>query len=408
MSERYSLYLQQRDPVHVGTLWLNRIKGKISSAFVYAPDWLVHPGRFAISPDLPLDQFPKTREGLFLCLQDCSPDRWGQALLRRQELALAESQKRKPRTLLSSDMLLLVSDFTRQGALRLLADDGKTFLSPSGPNSVPPLVALPRLLHAAHNMETRSETSNELALLVAPGSSLGGARPKASVLGDKGELLIAKFPGCNDSRDVPLWEYVTLRLASLAGIRTPHVRLLRVAGKNVLLVSRFDRVFDCEGERRIPFLSAMSLLQARDGDHASYADIADALQAEGARPASDLPELWMRMVFNMCVYNTDDHLRNHGLLREPLGWRLSPVYDLEISHPAEKAPFLHTGIVPDMQAFDLNAALEAADFFRLGKSEATERMARIRKAVSHWKEEATRAGAQASEIRLMQESFEYL
>ena len=408
MSERYSLYLQQRALVHVGTLWLNRIKGKISSAFVYAPDWLVHPGKFAISPDLPIDQFPKTREGLFFCLQDCSPDRWGQALLRRQELALAETRKRKPHTLLSSDLLLLASDFTRQGALRISADDGKTFLSPSGPNSVPPLVALPRLLHAAHNMETRSETSNDLALLVAPGSSLGGARPKASVLGDKGELLIAKFPGCNDSRDVPLWEYVTLRLASLAGIRTPHVRLLRVAGKNVLLVSRFDRVFDCEGERRIPFLSAMSLLQARDGDHASYVDIADALQAEGARPASDLPELWMRMVFNMCVYNTDDHLRNHGLLREPLGWRLSPVYDLEISHPAEKAPFLHTGIVPDMQAFDLNAALEAADFFRLGKSEATERMARIRKAVSHWKEEATRAGAQASEIRLMQESFEYL
>lgn len=404
MSDKYSVYLQRKDVEFVGTLWLNHIKGKLSSAFTYAAEWLQSPYKFALGPDLPLDQYPKACEGLFFCFQDCSPDRWGKVLLRRQESALAEAEKRKPRTLLDSDFLLRVNDFTRHGALRISADSGKTFLSESTRESVPPLIYLPKLLSASQSIDARKETDADLRMLVAPGSSLGGARPKATVLGADGELLIAKFPSRNDDRDIPLWEYVTFQLARRAGLRTPEVQLQNVAGKNVLLVRRFDR----QGSARFPFISAMSLLQAKDGDHMSYVDIAAVLQAEGAAPAEDLHELWSRMVFNMCVYNVDDHLRNHGFLREALGWRLSPVYDLENSHPTEKEPFLHTGIMEGLNAFDLNDALEAAEFFRFRKADARKRLDDIRNAVSYWKQEAALVKAPAVEVRFMQDAFEYL
>ena len=404
MGEKYSVYLHRERPRLVGTLWLNQSKGRLSSAFSYAPEWLQAPQAFPLSPDLPLDQYHKACEGLFLCFQDCSPDRWGKVLLRRQESARAEAEKRKPRTLLDSDFLLRVNDVTRQGAIRLSADEGKSFLAESAAASVPPLLSLPQLLSAAQNIDARTETDADLKVLVAPGSSLGGARPKASVLGKNGELLIAKFPSRNDDRDIPLWEYVTFKLARRAGIRTPEVQLQKVAGKNVLLVQRFDR----RGTERIPFISAMSLLEARDGDHMSYVDMASVLQAEGSAPVEDMHELWSRMVFNMCVYNVDDHLRNHGFLREPLGWRLSPVYDLETSHPTEKAAFLHTAIMEERSAFSLVDALEVAEFFRLRKSEAQKRLAEIREAVSHWGHEASLVKAAPSEIRLMSDAFEYL
>ncbi len=265
-----------------------------------------------------------------------------------------------------SDFLLKVDDYMRQGAVRISADNGKSFLSQSSSNSVPPINCLPKLISASQKIHARTETDADLQMLVSFGSSLGGARPKASVLGTNGELLIAKFPGSNDDRDIPLWEYVTFQLAQRAGIRTPKVRLLEVAGKHVLLVQRFDRA----GERRIPFISAMSLLQAKDGDQMSYTDIAAVIQAEGVAPAEDMQELWSRIVFNMCVYNVDDHLRNHGFLREACGWRLSPVYDLENSHSAEKAPLLHTAIIDNQMAFSLNDALDVAEFFRFSKGGA--------------------------------------
>ena len=404
MSEKYGVYLERTATECVGTLWLNHVKGKLSSVFAYTEGWLQAPHRFAISPDLPLDLYPKACEDLFLCFQDCSPDRWGKLLMRRQESAQAQAEKRTPRTLLDSDFLLRVSDFTRQGALRLSADEGKSFLTESGRNAVPPLLYLPQLLNAAQHIDSRIETNAELRLLVAPGSSLGGARPKASVLGTNGELFTAKFPHRNDERDIPLWEYVTFQLARRAGLKVPDVQLHNVVGKNVLLVRRFDR----KGTQRIPFLSAMSLLQARDGEQKSYVDIAAALPAEGASPNDDLQELWARMVFNMCVYNVDDHLRNHGFLRETYGWRLSPVYDLENSHPVEKAAFLHTNIIDELNAFDLNIALDASEFFRLHKVQAKQRLDEIRNAVAHWKQEAALVKAPAAEVRLMRDVFEYL
>lgn len=404
MTGKYSIYLQGRTLHLVGTLRMKDFRGRLSSAFSYAPEWLRAPYKYTLSPDLPLDQHPKTCDGLFLCFQDCSPNSWGKNLMLRQEMAQAEAENRKSRTLLESDFLLKVSDCTRQGALRISADDGKSFLSASGRNAVPPLMYLPKLLAASLNIGAQTETNADIQMLADPGSSPGGARPKASVMETNGELLIAKFPGSSDCRDIPLWEYVTFQLARRAGLRTPNVRLRNVAGKNVLLVQRFDR----QGENRIPFVSAMSMLQARDGEQMSYADIASVIEATGASPEEDLHELWSRMVFNMCVYNVDDHLRNHGFLRDSNGWRLSPVYDLEISHPAEKRPFLHTAILDNEHAFSLDDAIEAAEFFRFRKAGAQKRLAEIREAVSHWKQEASLVKAKSSETGYMREAFEYL
>lgn len=404
MSERYSVYVSRQAPELAGYLRLNQIRGKLSSAFCYAESWLRSPLGFALCPDLPLDQYPKTCEGLFSCFQDCSPDRWGKMLVRRQESALAALEKRKPRTLLDSDFLLRVSDVTRQGALRISADEGKTFLADAGGNAVPPLIHLPKLLNASRNIDAHTETAPDLRMLIAPGSSLGGARPKASVLDTNGDLLIAKFPSRHDDRDIPLWEYVTFQLARRAGLRTPCVRLYPIEDRNVLLIKRFDR----DGARRIPFLSAMSLLQAKDGDRLSYADIAAAMQSTGAAVTEDARELWARMVFNMCVYNVDDHLRNHGFLYEAGGWRLSPVYDLENAHPTEKDARLHTAVIDDLDEFSVELALEVADFFRYRKAEAQKRLDEIREAVSHWRFEAEHVRASAAEIRQMRDAFERL
>lgn len=411
MSERYSIYLQRRKLELVGTLWLRNTRGHISSAFTDDAYWLGTPGAFALSPDLPLNQYPKTCKELFLCFQDCSPDRWGRVLLQRQERQHARREARKPHALLISDYLLRVQDCTRQGALRISADEGKSFLAESGPESVPPLVSLPKLLRAAQHVSQQTDSDADLQLLVAPGASLGGARPKASALGVNGELFLAKFPKPDDERDIPLWEYVTFQLARRAGLNTPDVQLQRIANKSILLVQRFDRVCEQGGDRqnlgRIPFLSAMSLLQAKDGEHSSYAEIAAAIQEEGASPFNDLRELWSRMVFNICVYNVDDHLRNHGFLREAQGWRLSPVYDLENSYPGEKAAMLHTCMIDEESVLDVNTALEIAEFFRLRASEAKERLAEIRRAVSFWRQEAVRVNARPAEMAIMKEAYEY-
>ena len=403
MDGRYSVFLQSGEPRSVGTLWLNNIRGRIASTFLYDLEWARDPAAFSLSPDLPLDTSTRSCDGLFLCFQDCSPDRWGRGLLRRQENRQAREERRKPRTLLDSDFLLLVSDVARQGAIRLSADEGRTFLSSGDRNHIPPLTTLPKLLNASVGVEIREDTEDDIRLLVAPGSSLGGARPKASVI-DGDELLIAKFPSSNDDRDVPLWEYVTFKVAERAGLSIPQVRLQRVGDKSVLLVQRFDRT----PSGRIPFMSAMSLMQAKDGDHKSYVDIAIELQATGCAADDDLRQLWSRMVFNMCVYNVDDHLRNHGFLRRAGGWTLSPAYDLEIAHPSEKAAFLHTAIIDDEASFDLQAAIDVAEFFRLKTDAAKECVKRIRKAVSFWRDEAVKVGAKSAEINMMRDSYEFI
>ncbi len=400
MNGDFSVSVQLDRPVPAGRLRLSRSRGRTVSLFRYDGSWLRDPRRFPLSPDLPLREEPAVTGGLFGCFQDCSPDRWGRRLLSRRETISAARGGRSPRLLQDPDFLLMVSDPVRQGAIRLSCGEGLSYLASDG--AAAPPVLLQRLLAASDRLAAGRKKEEDIHLLASYGASLGGARPKACVLDGDG-LWIAKFPGGNDGRDIPLWEYVNHRLARRAGLRTPEVRLLPVAGRNVLLVRRFDR----QGRQRIPFLSAMTLLGEKDGGRGSYAGIAAALQAHGSSPGKDLPELWSRMVFNMLVCNTDDHLRNHGFLREAGGWRLSPVFDLETSLPGEKEPQPCTEMYDGAEGFSLSEALEAAVFFSLDLTEAKRRLSEIRRAVSAWRLEAGSVRAGQQEMRLMAEAYEY-
>jgi len=317
----------------------------------------------------------------------------------------ARAEGRAPRTLRELDFLLAVSDFARHGALRFALEKGGVFVADRDRSHIPPLVRLSELLEATERVLADTETEDDLRLLLALGSSLGGARPKASVLDTDGSLLIAKFPAGADAYDVVRWEAVALSLAAEAGIDTPRWRLEVVAGKPTLLLHRFDR----DGEIRRPFLSAMSMLGAADGDTRSYMEIADVLRLYGAEPRRDLRELWRRIVFNVLISNTDDHLRNHGFLYAgKQGWRLAPAYDLN-PVPRDVGPrVLSTtiGLDEDPSA-SLELALEVADYFDLAAEGAREAVAEVLSAVGRWRQLAERYGLARGQIDRMSSAFEH-
>ncbi|HEU4883933.1 MAG TPA: HipA domain-containing protein [Longimicrobium sp.] len=317
--------------------------------------------------------------------------------------ALEEGRQR--RTLREIDFLLGVSDFGRVGALRFTVDEDGPFLAEGGRRGVPPLVELPRLLSATDHVQDDSETAADLRLLLAPGSSLGGARPKASVLDRDGTLLIAKFPAKSDAYDVVRWEAVALGLASHAGIEVPEWRLEEVLERTVLLVRRFDR----EGEIRVPFLSAMSMLSAADRETRSYLEIAEALQQHGARTRADLRNLWRRIVFTILISNTDDHLRNHGFLYVGAqGWTLSPAYDLNPVPGHVNDRLLSTAIgMDDDRSASLELALEVASDFGLKAADARQIVREVAHVVAGWRKTAERLGLPLSEIEGMESAFEH-
>ncbi|MDP2318355.1 MAG: HipA domain-containing protein [Acidobacteriota bacterium] len=294
-------------PHLVGRLWSRTRKNKDGATFEYDAKWLHHRQRFSLEPALHLGPGPFHTPAdlpMFGAVGDSAPDRWGRALMRRMERRRADREKQTPRTLQEIDYLLLVDDETRQGALRFADREGGPFLREAGGRRTPPLLELPALLSAAERVAEDKESEDDLRLLLAPGSSLGGARPKASVRDRDGHLAIAKFPRRDDDYNTVRWEATALSLAGMAGITVPETRLETVGGKAVLVVRRFDR---SQGWR-IPFLSAMSMLGARDNQARSYMDIADALRRHGAAPTDDIRGLWRRMVFNILISNSDDHL----------------------------------------------------------------------------------------------------
>jgi serine/threonine-protein kinase HipA len=368
-------------------------------AFRYADEWLAAQERFAIDPELFLD--PRTtspaRGGLFGAFADCAPDRWGRQLMQRRERHAAQSERRAVRTLSELDYLLGVSDRSRPGALRF-AEEGR-FLAPG--DEVPPLVRLGALVAAADRVARDAETSEDMALLFGPGSSLGGARPKASVLDARGRLSIAKLPREGDEYSVERWEWIALQLARAAGIEVPDAELIGVEGGEVLLSRRFDR----RGEERVHFASALTLLGLRDGDQASYPEMADIVQREGSRPRRDCRELFRRMVFNVCIANLDDHLRNHGFLRERSGWTLSPAYDLNPVPTDVRPRILSTRVTLDDATGSLDAARESATYFGLASAQADAIIGEVRAAVSGWDAVARGAGASASERSRMRSAF---
>jgi serine/threonine-protein kinase HipA len=323
-------------------------------------------------------------------------------LIQREERRKAREEKRLPHTLLEVDYLLGVSDIARQGALRFAETEGGPFLA-TGVH-IPPLIQLPALLAAALRLSGDGGDDDDLRLLLAPGSSLGGARPKASVVDRDGQLAIAKFPQQGDLTRVTLWEAVTLRLASLAGISASEWRVEKVAGQEVLLLRRFDRRQDV----RIPFLSAMSLLNAADNEPRSYMEIADALRQYGSRPAEDCAQLWRRMVFSILVSNTDDHLRNHGFLYDRAGgWRLSPAYDVNPVPVDIKPRVLTTAIDEADGTASLDLAFDVASHFGLKPHSASAIVQEVGVAVTQWRETAAAMGLSSKEIERMSSAFEH-
>ena len=409
MERRAIVYLDRPDrPVLVGRLWSRTHRGRETATFEYDSDWLASQERFALEPALTLAPGPfqvGAEKGLLGAIGDSAPDRWGRALMRRAERRRAQREGRAPRTFFEIDFLLMVDDEVRTGALRFAEREGGPYLAEpgSGPR-VPPLVALSGLLSASDRIAADTDDEDDLRLLIAPGSSLGGARPKASVTDRDGHLAIAKFPHRLDDADAVLWEALTLSLADKAGIPVPAWRIETVAGKAVLLVRRFDR----RQLSRIPFLSAMSMLGARPDEEHSYLEIADAVRRHGARPREDLSQLWRRIVFNILVSNTDDHLLNHGFLYEgQAGWRLSPAYDMNPVPVDVKPRILSTAIELADPSASLELALANAEYFGVTRNAARAVIGELGRATACWRDTGTAIGLGAAEIDRMASAFEH-
>jgi serine/threonine-protein kinase HipA len=394
-------------PYLVGRLWARTRKNKEGATFEYDAGWLDHRERFSLEPALKLGPGPFHTPAdmpMFGAIGDSAPDRWGRALMRRMERRRAEREKQTPRTLQEIDYLLLVDDEARQGALRFAEGEGGPFLREEGAKRTPPLIELPELLSAAERVTDDKDTEEDLRLLLAPGSSLGGARPKASVRDKDGHLAIAKFPRRDDEYNTVVWEAVALTLAQKAGIPVPDARIETVGDKPVLVTRRFDR----RDGQRIPFLSSMSMLDARDNQTRSYMEIADALRQHGAASKGDIRELWRRIVFNILISNTDDHLRNHGFLYSgPTGWRLSPAYDLNPVPLDVKPRILTTAINEDDNTASLDLALSVAPYFELDDARARADAGAVASAVATWSEEAARHGLTKEERARMASAFDH-
>ncbi len=397
-------------PQLIGFLNVSVSRGKEIFSFEYDNDWLRGDSKVQIDPELPLFEgrfHTQNSTGNFGVFLDSAPDRWGRTLMTRRESAKAREEGRSTKTLLESDFLLSVYDTTRMGGLRFKVGD--RFLDDDHNRPTPPWAKLRELEHAANTVETGGNTSESeaLKLLLAPGSSLGGARPKANVLDQNGDLWIAKFPSRNDLRDVGAWEALTHKLARACGIDVPEATLEKFQHQQyrTFLVKRFDR----KEKKRVHFTSAMTLLQHQDGDDSatgtSYLEFVDFIVQNGApsKVGKNLEELWRRIVFSIAVSNSDDHLRNHGFLLGPEGWELSPAYDV---NPNESAQGLSLNISSHSNLLDFNLAKEVAGDFRVSVNRAKEIIDLIRSQVRKWRSVAHEYGISRTEQEQMSKAFE--
>lgn len=361
-------------PVLLGRLYVNLLKGNESYSFEYDDGWLkdTHLSVF-LDPDLmPYGerQFPSGK-GIFGLFADASPDRWGRILMMKKERLLADKGGRsKPRKLNDSDFLMGVYDEARMGGIRFKLDPDGEFLSNDKETATPPWTSLRTLEEASRNFEDNAKKLNEkwLNQLIRPGSSLGGARPKATVIDPEGNLWIAKFPSQHDENNTGAWEKVVHDMAKMCGLNVPESRLETFSSLgSTFLVKRFDR----DKKRRIHFASAMTLLGKTDGasaaDGTSYLDIASFIKSHGAQPKADLIELWKRIVLNIAVSNTDDHLRNHAFIFTKNGWILSPLYDV---NPVPYGHDLAINIDETRSDLSFEVAIETAGCFGIAENDA--------------------------------------
>lgn len=398
-------------PRLMGTMDASIVRGKEIFSFEYHPDWLRDSRHtLFLDPDLQLVEGRQysNREAPFGLFLDSVPDRWGRLLIDRREAYGARQEGRSAPRLFDSDYLLAVSDKTRMGGLRFKRDPEGPFVGESGKEAIPPLGSLRTLEQASLALEASDPEDTHyldwLRLLMAPGTSLGGARPKGNVIDPRGALWIAKFPSRQDEFNSGAWEYVVNQMARDAGLKAGEARAERFSNHgHTFLAKRFDR----SGTKRIHFASAMALLGFQDrDDHASgvsYLDLANFIETHGAAPIKDLEELWKRILFNVLVSNGDDHLRNHGFILQDKGWRLSPLYDV---NPIPWQGGLSLNIDENDNSFDTGLVLEVAPYFRLKVKQAETILIHFRSIISKWETLAGNMGIPRSEIDRMRPAFQ--
>jgi serine/threonine-protein kinase HipA len=400
----------KENPTLLGKLYSTIVRGKEVFSFEYSDEWLKSSFAQVIDPDLQLysgTQYLNETKNNFGIFLDSSPDRWGRVLMKRREAILAREEGRQEKTLMETDFLLGVFDENRVGGLRFKVEADGPFLNEDRTYAAPPLASISELQEAGLRYErdedlTDSEQLRWLNILMAPGSSLGGARPKASI-SDNGELWIAKFPSINDTKDVGGWEIVVHTLAARCRLNVSEAKVEKfVSQYYTFRVKRFDRI----KSERIHFASAMTMLGYTHGANAhsgaSYLELADFISNNGARVNEDLEELWKRIVFSISVSNTDDHLRNHGFILTEKGWILSPAYDI---NPNEMGTGLSLNISENDNSLEYDLALEVAEYFRLEKDKAEKIISDIKSKVSEWKAVADKYMISKTEQAMMENAF---
>lgn len=398
-------------PELVGELCYEKLRGSDSYAFQYEEHWLKGHAEVKLSEDInnyPGMQYTQPGQDVFGCFSDALPDRWGRTMLKRREQILASEEKRAVRSLSSFDYLMGIDDFSRMGGFRFKKELEGEFINVSASLKIPPLTELKDLLHASREIE-KSEEANVLpekkwiAQLIQPGSSLGGARPKASVLDEKGNLCIAKFPSRKDDYDAGLWEHFSHLLAQKAGIEVAQTKVLGGLGKyHTFLSRRFDRKDEA---KRVHFASSMSLLGLKDGDNAQggygYLDMVDFILQGCCDVEQNLQELYRRVAFNMCIGNSDDHFRNHGFLLTQKGWTLSPAYDMNPTLNEYQSLLVNES----SNKADISVLLDSCESYLIKKEIAANIIQEVQTAVSGWESLAVQLQIPVREMTLFKDRF---
>lgn len=404
----YAHWKEMPEPKIIGILSAQLAKGKKVFSFEYDKEWLKSEQKFILDPDIQLyggPQYPNQKEnfGIFL---DSMPDTWGRTLMKRREAQSARENNKKPKTLYDIDFLLGVYDDSRMGALRFKTDPNGDFLDNNKTASTPPWASIRELQNAASIFE--NDTENEdvnryLSVLIAPGSSLGGARPKANILDSDKSLWIAKFPSKTDTTDKAAWEFLAYQLAINSGIEMAPCRIEKIMGNyHTFFTKRFDR----ENGERIHFASAMTMTANNEDtirdNQASYLDIAEFISNYGSNIEANLHQLWRRIIFNIAISNTDDHLRNHGFILTKEGWILSPAYDL---NPSIDKDGLSLNIDTDDNDLNFELAKSVGEYFRLNNNQMEVIIQEVLKATNNWKTIAKEIGISRAEQELMAKAF---
>lgn len=406
----YAHWLDMKEPKCIGILSVHQGKGRKSFSFEYDADWIESQEQLLLDPEIGWysgPQFPYEKEnfGMFL---DSMPDRWGRTLMKRRAALEARKKGINPPTLLDTDFLLGVFDRGRMGALRFKLDPNGPFLDNDQKQAIPPFSSVRELQNAANKFEQETEEGKIekwLAVLMAPGSSLGGARPKANVLDETNHPWIAKFPSKNDTIDKGAWEFLAYELAKKAGIFMSLSSMEKIMGRyHTFFTKRFDRL---NGER-VHFASAMTMTGHNEETikdaQPSYLELAEFIQFSGFEVEQNLQQLWRRIVFNIAISNTDDHLRNHGFLLNKKGWGLSPAFDI---NPSVEKGGLSLNISLEDNSLDFNLVRSVGPFFKLNDRKMDQILGEVKDAVSNWRKVATRIGIPRKEQELMAGAFRY-